>query len=211
MSAKEIRTFSLALEKREDASENRVLEGHAAVFNSRSGDLGGFVEVIQEGAFTDAIETGQDVRMLVGHDPDKIVARTKSGTLSLSEDDIGLHIRGDVAKTSVGNDLLVSVNRGDIDQMSFAFSVADDGVRWDFDREPAVRYITKADLFDVSPVTYPAYDATDISVAKRSMEQAKAELTPKAPEKQDRTQTDDENLAACQKKYTDLLTKVDLS
>ena len=118
---KEIREFEFRNEAGED--EAMILEGHAAVFDERSQNLGGFVEVIKPGAFKNAILAKQDVRMLVDHDPSRIVARTKANTLTLQEDKVGLKVRADVAPTTVGKDLMISVGRKDISQMSFAFSV----------------------------------------------------------------------------------------
>tara|TARA_R110001632_G_scaffold161651_3_gene280071 strand:- start:704 stop:1327 length:624 start_codon:yes stop_codon:yes gene_type:complete len=142
--------------------------GHAAVFNSLSENLGGFRELIQTNAFDDVLE--DDVRALFNHDANLILARTKSGTLSLSVDDKGLRYEFDVPNTTAGRDLLVSLERGDVSQSSFGFTVAEDN--WDEDKEGRwVRNITKVKrLYDVSPVVYPAYPAAD--VAKRSLQEA---------------------------------------
>tara|TARA_R110002153_G_scaffold15270_1_gene54708 strand:+ start:3590 stop:4213 length:624 start_codon:yes stop_codon:yes gene_type:complete len=142
--------------------------GHAAVFNSLSENLGGFRELIQTNAFDDVLE--DDVRALFNHDANLILARTKSGTLNLSVDDKGLRYEFDVPNTTAGRDLLVSLERGDVSQSSFGFTVAEDN--WDEDKEGRwVRNITKVKrLYDVSPVVYPAYPAAD--VAKRSLQEA---------------------------------------
>ena len=142
--------------------------GHAAVFNSLSENLGGFRELIQANAFDDVLE--DDVRALFNHDANLILARTKSGTLNLSVDDQGLRYEFDVPNTTAGRDLLVSLERGDVSQSSFGFTVAEDN--WDEDKEGRwVRNITKVKrLYDVSPVVYPAYPTAD--VAKRSLQEA---------------------------------------
>lgn len=150
-------TSKITVEKREDGTS--MFRGHAAVFNSLSENLGGFREQIQEGAFDDVLQ--DDVRALFNHDPNMVLGRSKSGTLRISQDDKGLSYEVDIPDTSVGRDLTISMGRGDIDQSSFAFVVDEDD--WQEDEEGRViRTIVKVSrLYDVSPVTYPAYpDAT---------------------------------------------------
>jgi len=138
------------------------LRGYAAVFDKLSEDLGGFREQIKRGAFKSPLKNGDDVRYLVNHNPDLLLARTSSGTLTLEEDPTGLLAVADVADTQTGRDLRVLVDRGDMDQMSFAFRVLDD--EWDVDEDDnLIRTIHKfRELFDVSAVTYPAYPDTSI-------------------------------------------------
>ncbi len=172
--SKERRNFPISeirIETREDGQE---VVGHASVFNSLSEDLGGFREMIAPDAFSDVLN--DDVRALFNHDPNMILARTKSGTLRLSVTEKGLEYRFDAPDTTAGRDLLVSLKRGDIDQSSFGFRVADDV--WEKRDGEVVRVITKFErLFDVSPVVFPAYPDTD--VAKREyrdfMEETEAE------------------------------------
>jgi hypothetical protein len=136
--------------------------GHAALFDTRAEIVPGFFEVISRGAFTAAIGR-DDVRMLINHDPNLVLARTASGTLRLSEDEQGLACDADMASTSYGKDLAVSMGRGDISQMSFAFSAeAEDWA--EMPNGDWLRTIRQAKLYDVSPVTYPAYDSTDASL-----------------------------------------------
>lgn len=140
-------------------------KGHAAVFNKRTwigSKRWGFWESIETGAFTKTIGEA-DVRMLVNHDPNLILARNTAGTLRLAEDEIGLAVDADMAPTSYGRDLAISLERGDVSQMSFAFemvtyewTVAEDGGDWLRHRE--------VKLWDVAPVTYPAYVETDASL-----------------------------------------------
>jgi hypothetical protein len=138
-----------------------VLEGHAAVFNTFA-DIGGwFREQIAPGAFDRAIREGHDVRALINHDPNLILGRTSSKTLQLSVDDIGLKIRLELPNTSYAKDLEESVKRGDISQMSFGFISIEE--EWIFGDEGDSVTIKDLRLFDVSPVTYPAYVETDIS------------------------------------------------
>lgn len=156
-----------------DGDGPKKLEGYAAVFNQRSEDLGGFREVIAPGAFTKAVAE-DDVRALWNHDSNHVLGRTKSGTLKLSEDDHGLKMEVEPPDTQVARDLIVSVERGDVDQQSFGFSVRAGGEQWHEDEEGVViRTITDAKLYDVSPVTYPAYPQTEVQA--RSVEWAQEE------------------------------------
>jgi hypothetical protein len=145
------------------------LVGYAAVFNQPSGDLGGFTEIIKPSAFTRTLAAGADVRALYNHDPNFILGRTtdggKTGTLSLSEDATGLKFVIDMPDTQVGRDLLVSVERRDITQNSFGFVVKQQTrsmVKGEDGTTRMVREIVDCDLFDVSPVTYPAYPQTTL-------------------------------------------------
>jgi hypothetical protein len=145
--------------------------GHAALFDTRAEIVPGFFEVISRGAFTAAIGR-DDVRMLINHDPNLVLARTASGTLRLSEDEQGLACDADMASTSYGKDLAVSMGRGDISQMSFAFSAeAEDWA--EMPNGDWLRTIRQAKLYDVSPVTYPAYDSTDASLRSAADFQAR--------------------------------------
>lgn len=142
------------------------LEGYAAIFNQKSLLLGSFREVIKPGAFARALREGQDVRALVNHDPSRIIGRTKSGTLKLSEDRKGLRFSVDLPDTECGEALLESVRRGDIDQCSFSFTAQKQAWLEEKNAEgkmEQVRELHDVDLFDVSAVTYPAYPQTSLS------------------------------------------------
>jgi len=160
----ETRNFTLNnVEVREDNGKNTVV-GYGAVFNSESNNLGGFTEFISRDAFNG--RENDDVRFLLNHDANYIMGRTTSGTLRLSVDDKGLRYEVDVPDTTAGRDLLVSLKRGDISQSSFAFIVEDDS--WSQGEKGAVRTINKISrLYDVSAVTYPAYE--EASVGLRSL------------------------------------------
>jgi HK97 family phage prohead protease len=125
-----------------------------------SEDLGGFREVIAPGAFDGCMS--DDVRCLINHDDNLVLGRTKSKTLTLAADGKGLQFDCDPADTSFSRDLAVSMERGDIDQCSFSFTVAPGGAEWGEDANNVpVRTVRKiARLYDVSVVTYPAYTAT---------------------------------------------------
>jgi len=155
------------IETRMEEGETVKVVGHASVYNTMSEDLGGFREIIAPGAFDDVLEN--DVRALINHDGNLILARTTSGTLALSTDEKGLRYEFEMPETSYGKDLAVSMKRGDITQSSFAFTVADDS--WETTDGMDVRTITKVKrLFDVSPVTYPAYpDADNLVIAQRGL------------------------------------------
>lgn len=152
----------IKIEKREDGKPKMV--GHAAVFNQLSEDLGGFREQIAPGAFAEAIEK-DDVRALWNHNPDHVLGRKAAGTLLLSEDSRGLAIEIIPPDTQTGRDLLTLMERGDVNQMSFGFSVRPGGQDWAKDDSgQVVRTLKRVRLFDVSPVTFPAFPQTDIAV-----------------------------------------------
>lgn len=180
MSEREIRTLHMG-EIRAD-EENRKITGYAAVFDSMSGNLGGFRERIERGAFSKALPTS-DVRALINHDSNYVLGRAKAGTLRMIEDERGLKIEIDPPATQAANDLLVSINRGDIDQMSFAFRLGKDS--WEERNGESIRTIHEFDeIYDVSVVTYPAYEET--SVALRSMDAWKQQTQSKE-ERQDKS------------------------
>jgi len=143
-----------------ETDEGSILEGYAAVFNSYSQDLGGFREKINPGAFAKTLNDGADVRALFNHDSNLILGRTKSKTLELSEDDKGLYYRVKLPDTSYARDLVVSLKRKDITQNSFGFRVVSD--TWSTDGKK--RALNEVKLFDVSPVTYPAYLQTSLKL-----------------------------------------------
>ena len=162
---REKRVFDLDVELRAGGDDEAMtIVGYAAKFDRESQDLGGFVEVIRSGAFTRATEE-DDVRALLNHDPNFVLGRTKSGTLRLSEDKTGLRIEIDVPDAQWARDLYRSIERGDIDQMSFAFGVIKDAWTRREDETPdTLRELLEVRLYDVSPVTYPAYEDTEVGV-----------------------------------------------
>jgi len=162
---KEVRTFNVSnIEVRNDNGVNTVV-GYGAVFNSESNDLGGFVEYVAPGAFDGRLE--DDVRFLINHDGLPL-ARTTNGTLRLSVDERGLKYEADMPDTTLANDLMTLLRNGTISQSSFAFTVEDDS--WENIDGKNVRTINKVSrLYDVSSVTYPAYNEAG-SFALRSLE-----------------------------------------
>jgi HK97 family phage prohead protease len=171
---KETRTFSTIYKRQE---EGRGVRGMAAIYNSRA-DLGWFEEEIVPGAFDNAIDVS-DARALFNHDPNYLLARQSSGTLRLELRDGGLEYDFESPNTTAGNDLIELINRGDVKESSFAFTIAPDGQEWKQEtrgnKTIDVRYITKIErLFDVSPVTYPAYK--DATVGKRTWDLRQEEV-----------------------------------
>ena len=164
----EVRTFDVQdLELRMDGDKPTVV-GYGAVFNSESNDLGGFREYIAPGAFDGRLE--DDVRFLVNHDANLILARTTNGTLRLSVDEKGLRYEADMPNTSTARDLMELLKNGTISQSSFAFTVEEDS--WEVKDGMNIRTIDKvSQLYDVSSVTYPAYNSASSSVALRSMQE----------------------------------------
>lgn len=165
----ERRYFKCELRAGSDAEPGIV--GDAAVFNSLSEDLGGFKEMILPGAFAEAIKT-DDIRALFNHNSDLILGRNRAGTLHLAETETGLRYNIDPPNTTYANDLKESIKRGDVDQSSFGFQVIEDSWKHpDEENQLPIRILHKVRLFDVSPVTFPAYQAT--SVAVRAIDKAK--------------------------------------
>lgn len=174
-SKREVRTFDMnefRVMSEEDGKSK--IAGHAAMFNSLSQDLGGFREMIAPGAFANAIQNS-DVRGLWNHDSNIVLGRNKSGTLRLNEDDQGLGFEIDMPDTQLVRDMVMSpIDRGDVSQCSFGFRTITDS--WRKQDGEWIRTLEEVELFDVSPVTYPAYTNTD--VALRSMQSAQAAEVP---------------------------------
>lgn len=139
------------------APGQRKLAGYAAVFGQET-RIGDFIEVIRPGAFAASLK-GRDILALVDHDPSRLLARTKSGTLRLEEDSKGLRFELDLPDTTEGRDILALAERGDIGGMSFGFTVARSGERWD-GKKRELRTVT---LHEISVVhAWPAYQGTTI-------------------------------------------------
>jgi HK97 family phage prohead protease len=155
----ERRTFTVRdIETREAEDGAMRLSGYAAVFNDASVPLP-FSERIAPGAFRKTLSETPDVRLLINHEGLPL-ARTKNGTLTLSEDEVGLRFDADLPDTTEARDLWTLIQRGDVDQMSFAFRVIRQ--KWSADRTE--RTLTEVSLADgdVSVVTYPAYPTTSV-------------------------------------------------
>lgn len=169
------------MELRIEGDEKPKIRGHAAVFERKSVELWGFKEKIRKGAFENSIKTS-DVRALFNHDPNYVLGRNISGTLTLSENENGLYVEIDPPDTQWARDLQESIRRGDIDQMSFGFRTIKD--EWDqADPNNVTRTLVEVELFDVSPVTYPAYPQTDVGI--RSAEDVYKSFASKIQENQE--------------------------
>jgi HK97 family phage prohead protease len=167
----EARSASLTNIEIRDAGEGKVtLAGYAAVFDSPSEDMGGWIEIIKRGAFRKALNSNPDVRFLINHEGLPL-GRTKNKTLRLEEDAKGLRFEVDLDDTRDARDLVAKVKRGDVDQMSFRFRLIPAGREWVYpegEDEPAQRVITEfREILEVSIVTFAAYPATEVGV--RSM------------------------------------------
>lgn len=188
MNNKEIRSFNFEVRAEQNEEHGHYLEGTPIVFDSKT-DLGWYDEIIERGAL-DGTDL-KDVRFLVNHNTDMIpLARSRNNnensTMQMSVVEEGMNIRVDldIENNAEAKSLYSAVERGDIDGMSFMFSV--DGDKWDeLESEHPTRTITNiGKVFEVSAVTFPAYEATSIQArglsdaldnAKTSLESAKAE------------------------------------
>lgn len=156
---------SIKIETRADGG--KMATGYAAVFH-RDGDAGteyrlgpDVVERIAPTAFNRALQEKHDARALFNHDPNMLLGRAGAGTLRLSVDQRGLKYEIDIPDTQVGKDVATSIARGDLAGSSFAFSInGKTGQRFEKGKDYDVRHILDVDLFDVGPVTYPAYEGT---------------------------------------------------
>ena len=163
----ERRFFTIELRAEGDQADGQAptLRGYAAVFDQLSVVLYGmFREKIAKGAFASSLS--DDIRALWNHDTNLPLGRTKAGTLRLEEDSHGLRVEIDPPDTQAGRDAVESIKRGDVDQMSFAFDVLED--EWDQDdQQQLIRTLRKVKLYEVSPVTFPAYTGTSVSARAR--------------------------------------------
>jgi len=187
----------------EDEKSSRIF-GYASKFNLESEKLrakderGGifeFREVIANGAFDDVLN--DDVRALFNHESELILARSKNGegSLKIGVDNVGLWYEFEAPDTQAGRDLVTSMRRGDVDQSSFTFKVAEGGDKWEKLEDGTLRrtIFKIAKLLDVSPVTYPAY--VDTTAAMRSLE----EFQHSEPEKREE-ETEDNSLSHWQRR-----------
>jgi HK97 family phage prohead protease len=174
------RTFDIGidnLEVRADEGGKKLIRGHAAVFNQKSLPIWrGFRELIRPGAFAKTIQEA-DIRALVNHDTSMVLGRNKAGTLTLQEDQHGLYVEIDPPDTSYARDLIVSLERGDINQFSFGFQIVKSREITENNREDGksetLHEILEVRLFEVSVVTFPAYPQTN---AKYRNEEAEIDL-----------------------------------
>jgi HK97 family phage prohead protease len=162
-----------------ETEEGMTFSGYAAVFNSDSQPLP-FTERIAPGAFRGSLRNRNDIKLLWNHDTASVLGSTRAGTLKLTENDRGLYVEAVLPNTSVGRDARELISRGDVDAMSFGFTVARGGDEWSSDG--SVRTLTKINLHEVSIVAFPAYTATAGSTAVRGLDKIakRADVDPDA-------------------------------
>ena len=161
---RETRTMMGTIEVREDG-DGMTFEGYAAVFNSPSEPLP-FVEKIERGAFSRSLRSRNDIKLLWNHDTSQVLGSTRAKTLTLVEDDRGLKVRGILPNTTAGRDAAELLKRGDVDAMSFGFTVIKDA--WSSDGSE--RTLKSVRLHEVSIVAFPAYTGTAGTTSVRNLD-----------------------------------------
>lgn len=165
------------LELREGKDDLEVMVGYAATFNSRSEDLGGFVEEIEPGFFRTAIKPGNlDCYSLFNHNPDNVLGYSRAGEVRVSEDTEGLYQETDlIGDTTDSTNMIAHLRAGRIHKMSFAFTVHKSGQKWSTEGNRNVRRLLAdgcSRLYDVSPVTYPAYQSTSLGLRDLGLDES---------------------------------------
>lgn len=167
---RELRIVQNTIEVREDGDTRKIV-GYAARFNELSEEMWGFKEKIAPGAFKNAL-LNSDTRALFNHDPNYVLGRKSAGTLTLREDENGLWYEITPPDTQWARDLINSINRGDVKESSFGFTIQKE--EWDDSGDIPIRTIVEVKrLYDISPVTFPAYPTT--STGLRGLEYASAQ------------------------------------
>ena len=184
----ERRTLEIRVEKRDDGPP--VIVGTPIVYNKRSEDMG-FFEIIKPGAARNALKNS-DVRALYNHSSDILpLGRQSAGTLELTNRRNGVDAKIYPPDTQFARDLAISIERGDISEMSFGFTVAED--RWDRVDGADIRTIIEIrEIFDISTVPFAAY--SDTKVALRSLEKHKTKETLRNGEAETRLEDEQRNL-----------------
>ena len=162
----ETRTTPIEFEVRE-GDNGMTFEGYAAVFNTDSAPLP-FIERIAPGAFTRSLEARNDIKLLWNHDTGSVLGSTRAGTLKLWQDDRGLRVSGSLPNTTAGRDAAELIRRGDVDSMSFGFSVPKGGDEWSSDGSQ--RTLNSVRLHEVSIVAFPAYSSTAGTTTVRGLD-----------------------------------------
>ena len=151
----EVRTNSVDFEVRAEG-DGMTFTGYASVFNSPSEDLGGFVEYVAPGAFKRSLQSRNEVKLLWNHDSGEPLASLRGGTMQLFEDSVGLKVTAQLPNTTRGRDIAELLRTKVIDSMSFGFNVIKDS----WSRDGQTRTLESVRLFEVSVVSFPAYEAT---------------------------------------------------
>lgn len=163
----------------DESGEQPRLVGYASVFYDGTPKTefrlwADFVERIMPGAFDKTLKANDDVRALFNHDPSLILGRTTAGTVELETDKRGLRYSIDLGSTTVAEDVVKHIRRGDVSGSSFGFEVTD--VEHRMEDKVDIREITGVKLFDVGPVTFPAYEGTDVNVRQEELAEIRSEL-----------------------------------
>jgi len=165
------------LETRELQEDNKMqITGYVVQFNKRSEVIWDFVEVVAKGAFRNSLRDNV-IKALWNHNHDYVLGSTKNATLRLKEDEFGLKFELDLPNNSWGKDCYESVNRGDVDGVSFGFYVVDENWEYIESEDLYLRTLLEIDLFEISPTPFPAYP--DSKANCRSFEDYKAEVEQK--------------------------------
>ncbi len=188
-----IRVANLSLRK---AKGKNTIAGKIA-YNSRSQELGGFVEIIAPGAFTDSLRANE-VLAYWSHESDQILGRQSNGTLRLKDTPTALTFECDLdSNTTWGANALAAFKRGDVKSNSFGFSVDNSNGNGDTWRELSdgtiLRTVNKAILWEVSPVGVPAYTANDTSLLRNAPAAIRAKLTKRDDDVADECDCDCDN------------------
>ena len=162
----ETRTTPIEFEVREDG-DGMTFEGYAAVFNTPSEPLP-FIERIAPGAFKRSLDARNDIKLLWNHDTGTVLGSTRAGTMRLNEDERGLRVSATFPNTSAGRDAAELLRRGDVDSMSFGFSVPSGGDEWSSDGSE--RTLNSVRLHEVSIVAFPAYTSTAGTTSVRGLD-----------------------------------------
>lgn len=166
LSKVETRTNPVELEVREE-NGGMTFEGYAAVFNTDSAPLP-FIERIAPGAFTRSLDARNDIKLLWNHDTGSVLGSTRAGTLRVWQDERGLRVKGELPNTTAGRDAAELIRRGDVDSMSFGFSVPQGGDEWSADGSQ--RTLKSVRLHEVSIVAFPAYASTAGTTSVRGLD-----------------------------------------
>ena len=168
LSKLETREFEHGIELREEG-DSMTLSGYAALFNSRSENLGGFTEQIAPGAFTRSLKSRNDIKLLWNHDTGAVMGSTRAGTLTLSEDERGLKVEANLPNTTHGRDARELIKRGDVSGFSFGFTIPGRGGD-EWNSEGTERTLKSVRLHEVSLVAFPAYPATNGTAQVRGLD-----------------------------------------
>lgn len=181
----EHRTMKMGTMAIREEGGKRYLEGHFAVFNQPYEVLPGWIETIAPGAFSKALASGKDIKVLWNHNPDIVMGSTAAHTASLWEDETGLPGRVEINELDqAAKDAYARVDRGDVTGCSFGFEISRMEESWDDDGTYRTRILEVDPLYEVSPCTFPAYTQTSISArAAKQLDQARERLKEARKEK----------------------------